>query len=419
MSETEFVIPSQIPWKHLKGRELEECLYWLIDSMGGKELEWRVGGKGAGTSDQGRDLECCFYMSSPEGDLSRQKWWFEAKGRRGTVAPLEVQSAILNAVGKKDIDVLAIVTNTQFSNPTRDWVAEWQKNNPRPVVRLWEKSTLERLCSKHPTVAMRLFFEALTDQGVLELIRTRFWGYSLFSEEPLLERLWKSRATLTWSPEAVLAVIGSEFANGNIGVRPWAGTLETVDCFHTLATGLANCAGVVLRATHSGTSHAPFIKALSYLLLLTLDELKPETVSNILETVWEDIEGLQVPQELRQLIVNPVIGNLVAELRDVCMSDCSRVVGDLAALQSEEIDRYWDRLRIVAGNEEQETQQILTIESYEKPCRVGFSVGKVRHCPICNLDPPDQSILPTMKILSQIIGKRNPHHKQETEQCRI
>ena len=83
----DLIIPSQIPWDRIKGKDLEELLYWLFDSMGAKDLEWRVGGKGSGAADQGRDLECSFYVSSPEGELIKQKWWVEAKGRKKTVEP--------------------------------------------------------------------------------------------------------------------------------------------------------------------------------------------------------------------------------------------------------------------------------------------------------------------------------------------
>ena len=39
-----FFIPTEVPWQDLKGKDLEELLYWLFDSMGAKDLEWRVGG---------------------------------------------------------------------------------------------------------------------------------------------------------------------------------------------------------------------------------------------------------------------------------------------------------------------------------------------------------------------------------------
>lgn len=132
--EQNLILPSEIPWADIKGADLEVLLYWLFDSIGAKDLEWRIGGKGAGSSDQGRDLELVFFTPSPDGTLSKQVWWVEAKGRSGTVEPIAVHEAVLNSAGKKNVEVLVIATNTNFSNQTRDWIKQWQIDNVRPVV---------------------------------------------------------------------------------------------------------------------------------------------------------------------------------------------------------------------------------------------------------------------------------------------
>lgn len=412
MSVEDFVIPSQIPWERLKGSELEECLYWLIDSMGGKDLEWRVGGKGSGTADQGRDLECSFYMSNPEGDLSRENWWIEAKGRTSTVEPSEVKEAVLNAAGRNEIDVLVIATNTQFSNPTRDWLREWQHNHPRPRVRLWEKATLERLCSKHPAVAARLFSEALSTQGRLELARSRLWNYSLLTDEPTLRQLWEDRESLTWAPESLLAVIVSDCGTGNICARPWATVMTAEDLLLVLATGLLNFLYLVFRADAAGTRQRPFIQALSYITLAALDRLDSDSVVKFLETMWEKLGGRAYPCDVRELILKPVLGTLVREIEDVCVSDCSRVSRDLVGLKSEDIDQYWDRL-LEPGPEEKDEKPrpILHIEAHAEPCKVGFVVDKKRPCPICRLDEPEKDLSGAMTVLKKIVRARKPNSR--------
>lgn len=92
-----FVIPARIPWNRLRGKDLEECMYWLLDSMGARDLEWRVGGVGQGAPDQGRDLQASFYMADPSGQLEKQTWWVEAKGRSRTVPSTMVKKATLDA----------------------------------------------------------------------------------------------------------------------------------------------------------------------------------------------------------------------------------------------------------------------------------------------------------------------------------
>jgi hypothetical protein len=54
--DKDWVIPAHIPFEKLKKKDLEECVYWLLDGMGARDLAWRKGGTGHGASDGGRDL---------------------------------------------------------------------------------------------------------------------------------------------------------------------------------------------------------------------------------------------------------------------------------------------------------------------------------------------------------------------------
>jgi len=178
VTDSSFVIPTAIPFQHLRARELEECVYWLLDAMGAKELEWRVGSLDHPTSDQGRDIEAQFGLSSPDAEVVRQKWWIECKGRSRTVEPDAVKRAVNNVQATSEVDVLVVVTNTSFSNSTRNWVSDWRRVHRRPVVKLWDKTDLERLLCRHPAATIRLFSSALTAQGRLVVLRERFWQHS-------------------------------------------------------------------------------------------------------------------------------------------------------------------------------------------------------------------------------------------------
>jgi hypothetical protein len=57
----EWVLPASIPFADLKGRDLEECVYWLFDAMGAKDLEWRTGGSGGGAPDGPSDREAVHF----------------------------------------------------------------------------------------------------------------------------------------------------------------------------------------------------------------------------------------------------------------------------------------------------------------------------------------------------------------------
>jgi hypothetical protein len=80
--ETKWLLPTQIPFDELKGRALEECLFWLLDGMGARDIEWRIGGKGAGAADGGRDIEARFFVPNTDGQIGSGDGGSNARGVR-------------------------------------------------------------------------------------------------------------------------------------------------------------------------------------------------------------------------------------------------------------------------------------------------------------------------------------------------
>lgn len=271
--QKEWVLPAAIPFANLKRQDLEECVFWLMDAMGAKDLEWRLGGTGGGASDGGRDLEAQFYAPGADGELESQKWWVECKGRKGTVEPDEVKSAVNNALAKEGLDYLVVATNTQFSNPTRDWVKDWQRKHPRPKVKLWDASQLERYLSKHPDVVLRLFSEALSPEGRFQALETGFWNRMDLVPAGVLANLWKVRTATEVSAMGVFAATACEFANGSIAQRPWGAILETRPLLEVLATGLGNIPYLAKRCREAGVDQSQIFRPMAYLTLVALGRL--------------------------------------------------------------------------------------------------------------------------------------------------
>lgn len=408
--KTELVIPSEIPWTKIKGRDLEECLYWLLNSMGAKDIEWRIGGSGDGAADQGRDLEAHFYMSDPDGELVRQRWWIEAKGRSSTVPPTQVKSAVLNAAGKPDLDVLVVATNSTFSNPTRDWVREWQRSNSRPKVRLWDQQNLEKLVCQNPEVAVRLFSEALSPQGRLEVVRSRFWNYAHFASEATLKHIWTHRDSIDFDSPDFLAVQASEFANGKIADRPWGLLFHADQLADFFASGVLNTLLFCMRANDAGTNQTPYFQSMAYLLLLVLDQLGSKVALETMNSVWDTVEEGEFPEDIRRLITTPIIRQLKAELRDVCASDCRRVTMDPVELGKEGVETYWQRLTLPAEGSKDKSNGFLIIEHRHSPCKIGFDVDPDHGCPVIHLeDEESKDVKENLVLLERIIKERRPH----------
>ncbi len=402
---TNLIIPSEIPWESIKGKDLEELLYWLFDSMGAKDLDWRVGGLGGGAADQGRDLECSFYVSSPEGELIKQKWWIEAKGRTKTVEPTEIKESVITASGKKDIDVLVIATNSFFSNPTRDWVKEWQNQHPRPKIKLWERTQLENLCAKNPLAVIRLFSESLSPQGKLEVSRSKFWNYANYTDEPTLNDIWKSREELTITPDALLALVASEFANGDINRRSWAAISEDEVVINSLVMALLNFYYLLFRANAVGLKQEPFFKACAYLILYLIYRIGGKETSHLLKSAWDIAKDREFPESVRKLALQPILTILLSEITDVCAEECTRISADNFELTENEIEDYWQRL-FPEEKEVEQDNRILIIESNDEPCNVGFKLNKETRCPLFHYEKPEEKLEDVLLIIEQIIKEK-------------
>jgi hypothetical protein len=319
----------------------------MLDAMGAKDLEWRTGGKGGGAADGGRDLEANFYMPTADGELEAQKWWIECKGRAGTVDPDEIKSAVNNALAIDGLDYVVIATNTQFSNPTRDWVRDWQSKHPRPKVKLWDRSLLERYLSRHPDVVLRLFSEALSTQGRFQAMESRFWNKFEYMTPRALDALWKNRKELEATPMGLFAAVVNEFANGKITSRPWAASLNAEGLIQVIHIGLVNLPYLLKRGLKGGLDQEPMFRAFAYLILAALEELTPANSARLITDSLMRGKELSMPEDVQEYLLMPIMDQLLSEIQDVCSSDCSRMSRmDRGALTSDqdEVENYWMRL---------------------------------------------------------------------------
>lgn len=418
---TEWVLPASIPFDGMKRRDLEECVYWLIDAMGAKNLECRTGGKGEGAADGGRDLEADFYTPGADSELEVQKWWIECKGRTGTVEPDEVKAAVNNALAVSGLDYVVIATNTQFSNPTRDWVKQWQAKYARPKIKLWDRSQLERYLSRHPEVVLRLFSEALSIQGRFQAMESRFWNKFEYVTPGALAAIWQARNDIELSGMGIFAAVANELANGNIVHRPWAPVLDASSLVGVLHLGLANLGYVWMRAIKAGVEQTPILRAYAYLILAALNVLPAENVHNLILDSITRGERDAMPDSIQEMLLMPIMDVLLSEMQDVCSCDCRRMISldrNLLA-NDDELEDYWLRLEEPTLEEATE-RQVLRIESFKEPCVVGFPVNETVHCPLFAQEPNIKNMGELLAIIKDIalFRKGQAAEKRKTERHR-
>jgi len=415
---TDWVLPASIPFAELKRKDLEECVYWLFDAMGAKDLEWRTGGSGDGAPDGGRDLEAKFYTPGADSEIESQTWWIECKGRKGTVEPSEVQSAIVNAQAKNGLDYLVIATNTQFSNPTRDWAKEWGQKNPRPKIKLWDSAHLERLLSRYPEVVLRLFSEALSLDGRFKAMESRFWNKLEFVVPKTLSDLWKARKETEFTARGIFAAIANEFANGDITHRSWAAHLSGESLLDALGVGLVNTSYLAMRSYKNGIDQKPITRALAYLILCALEILPSEAVAQfVTRNVYRDGTDT-LPDNVKDFLLMPIVDQLLSEIQDICTSDCRRIISirrkELTE-DNDEVDTYWLRFEPSGIEEDCEEKRYLRIESTNELCKVGFPVDKDNGCPLFRIEPAANNVDDLLAVIKRVAAYRKGQAADERQ----
>ncbi len=322
------VSATTINWDTIKPEKFEELVYFLLDDMGFKNLEWRKGGEGISATDGGRDLEAIYSNIGPGDILSVEKWWFEIKYRSKTLAPAEIQKIITNAVGRVGVDTLVIVTNGTVSNKTIDWVKEFQTNFPRPRIIVWQKHDIERILKKYPSTAMRYFPEALSVQEQLMGVANQFWNSTHFPSLNQMERFWLDRDNLTWDEYTLFPILVADNISNQVTIRKWGIILPTELLIKTLTLGLANTPQLVIKFEHSGNNQDALIGGVAYLLesILVKQDIPIAGIVQLITHPYELVTpASDSPAKLVNFLLKPIFSRIYLDLGENCSFDCDKV----------------------------------------------------------------------------------------------
>lgn len=385
MGESKLVVPSEIPWNLLKGEALEELIYWLCDAIGAVDVVWRAGSVSGTSRDRGRDVEATFHHEEPDGSFRAQRWWLQAKGRKRTLEPAAVKEAVIDAQGTEGLEVLVVATNSRFSNDTRDWVEEFQEGHPRPVIKLWDRSQLERMVSAHPAVVARIAPQALSPQGRLEAATSAFWNRGEWPQGRDLDLFWEERKELELTSDGLLTCVVGEAARNGLTRRPWAGELDTERLPGVLVTGLANSGALLIRMQAMGRDTDGFADGLTHLMAATMARFNAEVVLKFITDPWSFTDGPEEEsrERLRGLLIEPILERLLAYFGAACVADCVRVSADFELKEEGDIRDRW--LSVIPARygppPPEEDGRFIIIEDGEQPCNAGLDLGEEHPCP--------------------------------------
>jgi len=224
----------------------------------------------------------------------------------------------------------------------------------------------------------------------------------------MLSDLWQERYTIDVTPMGLFAAIANEFANGDITRRPWGAILDTQLLVEVTVVGFQNVPYLLIRLSMAGIDQRIITRTFAYLILNALDILPAESVN---ELVWSSLnrgEQELFPEEVQEVLLMPIVDQLLSEMRDVCSADCQRIsMVERTALTEakDEIEDYWLRLD-PAEREEPGEKRSVRFERLDAKCEVGFPVDEDKGCPLFAFRPTIRNTAEFMDIISRVAAFR-------------
>jgi hypothetical protein len=154
--------------------------------MGYVNVDWRKGtGLNSSPSDRGRDVVAELPRVEPDGTQYNEKWFVDCKHFRRGVPPTELSNLLTWSEAERP-DVALFVVSNFLSNPSKDYLDLYLKNNRPPFkIRHWELPKLQKLSVKKHGLLRQ--FELIGPQ--LRNVRQ-----IQMAENEFFDRIWYDRA---------------------------------------------------------------------------------------------------------------------------------------------------------------------------------------------------------------------------------
>lgn len=162
----------------LNDTEFENFCFDFLKSFGFVNLSWRKGtGLVSSPSDQGRDIQGQLLKRDIDGAEHYERWFIECKHHLKGVPPEKIQGAISWANAERP-DVLLIIASNFLSNPTKNYLEQYQKENRPPYrIKVWERGDLDNLTAGNNY--LRKKYKLPTEVAFLSILNNYHISYAM------------------------------------------------------------------------------------------------------------------------------------------------------------------------------------------------------------------------------------------------
>ncbi|WP_429120492.1 restriction endonuclease [Aeromonas allosaccharophila] len=387
-------IQDRLDFSKISPTDFENLIFHLLDEMGFSNIVWRKGGEGNSATDGGRDLEATFWTVLPTVS-KEQSFWFEVKHRGHHLEKIQVQKTILNSAGDSSVDNIVIVTNKTISNPTLDWVKQYQKAHKSPKILIWQGHDLELFLRRNPLTLAKFIPTSLAFSGRCKVTESKFSNFMMLPAGRELDELWDNRSKYHNNSYLTLISILAEVAHGNINTHQWGMDIDDSRLISVAIVGMLNIYPLMLKFKTFSRDCTPLISGLSYIIQCLLLRCGEKITAKILFNPEEFSESTtSLPCELTFYRYEPIFNTLFYDLSIECSKDyCPKV----KHIHKGNKNTYFNRFMTPSEENKDETYYILNSQHFE--CELGL-LDKDEYCPLGDTEHAPETFEGLLKKLA-------------------
>jgi hypothetical protein len=126
--------------------DFEEFTYDLLEELGFVNLDWRKGtGKKTSPADSGRDIVAHLYRTDVDRSRRTERWFVDCKHYVRGIPAKELENLLTWSQAERP-DVALFVVSNFLSNPAKDYLEAYKRNNIPPfTIKVWERTNIESM----------------------------------------------------------------------------------------------------------------------------------------------------------------------------------------------------------------------------------------------------------------------------------
>ena len=177
---------AKLSFDSLDPTDFEELCFELLLEVGYVNVDWRKGTpKSSSPSDRGRDIVAQRELIDADGYRRFETWFVDAKHYSKGVPPEALQGLMTWAQAERP-DVVLVAASGFLSNPAKDWIASYEKNQHPPFrIRYWERPQISHMLTEHPDLIARHAIYAEGMRSIADIVA---------AEKEMFDKVWYGRS---------------------------------------------------------------------------------------------------------------------------------------------------------------------------------------------------------------------------------